>query len=114
VIYPFYAWNLAEDFIRSKVVGLELLDADMNHPLLTNNQLIPLMTMVDMAKYGYSSFEPEFSQMVRDGKADPIFWRNVFELSEYAAKSGHFVAASVDEMLERLDLTRQQLGLPVR
>jgi hypothetical protein len=114
VIYPFYAWNLAEDFIRSKVIGLELLDADMNHPLLTNNQLIPLMTMVDMAKYGYSSFEPEFSQMVRDGKADPIFWRNVFELSEYAAKSGHFVAASVDEMLERLDLTRQQLGLPVR
>mgnify|MGYP007013250707 CR=1 FL=1 len=71
-----------------------------------------MMALVDMAKYGYSSFEPEFSQMVREGKADPHFWRPVFEMSEYATKTGHFVSKSVDNMLVRLNLRREDVGLP--
>jgi hypothetical protein len=112
VIYPFYAWNPEESFVRSEVIRLGFLQAGTDNPLLTNNLLIPMMAMVDMNRSGYSSFEPEFSKMVRLGKADPKIWRNIFEMSEYAAKTGYFVSGSVDQMLKRLNLTRQDVGLP--
>lgn len=112
MLYPFYAWNLEEDFIRSEVLRLGYVEAGKDNPLLTNNQLIPLMALVDMNRDGYSSFEPEFSQMVRAGKADPKFWKNIFEMSEYSAKTGKFISKSVDVMLARLKLDRQDVGLP--
>ena len=112
VLFPFYAWNLSEEEIKATVVELGLVSENSNNPLLTNSTLVPLMGMVDMVRFGYSSFEAEFSQMVREGKADPHFWRPVFEMTEYAAKTGSFVSQSVDLVLKRLKLKRSDLGLP--
>lgn len=112
LVFPFYVWNLEETEIIKKVSDWGLLPKHSGNPLLTNNQLIPTMAIVDMIKFGYSSFEPEFCQMVREGKADGKFWRNVFELSEYSAKTGRFISQSVDQCLERLSLTREELGIP--
>jgi len=112
VIFPFYVWNPEESEIINQIQNQGLVRPEASNPLLTNSQLVPLMAMVDMVQFGYSSFEPEFSQMVRAGKADAELWKNVFELSEYAAKTGRFVSGSVDLVLKRLNLSRQQLGLP--
>lgn len=112
VIFPFYAWDLKESEIIQAVTSMGLLSKSAS-PLLTNSQLVPLMAMVDMVKFGYSSFEPEFTQMIREGKSDAQLWKNIFELSEYAAKTGHLVSQSVDNVLKRLNLSRQELGLPI-
>lgn len=112
VIFPHYAWNLNEEFIKKQVADWGFQRPGLQNPIVTNSQLVPLMAMVDIVKFGYGSFEEEFSQMVRRGQADPVFWRRVFEMSEYAARTGSFVSGSVDAVLKKLKLTRSQLGLP--
>ncbi len=112
VLFPFHAWDYEENYIIKKVTEWNIFPPYSQSPLLTNNQLIPLMTIVDMIQLKYCSFEGEFSEMVRRGKADPVFWRSIFEMTEYAAKTGHFVSQSVDLSLKRLNLTRKDLGIP--
>ncbi|MFC1479120.1 hypothetical protein ACFL6F_00845 [Planctomycetota bacterium] len=111
VIFPYYAWGYSEADIRREVVEKGFIPAGNDSPLLTNSQLIPLMSLVDNARFGYSSFEPEFSKLVRAGKADRKFWQSLFEMAEYSAKTGKFIKKSVDDILCRLDLTRSEVGL---
>ena len=110
-LFPYYAWGYNEENILKKVVDLGLLDKDKTNPILTNSSLIPFMGIVDMCKFGYSSFEPEFARNVRLGKSDRRKWLYLFEMLEYSVKSGRFINKSVDEMLERLGLTRKEMGI---
>jgi hypothetical protein len=111
MIFPFYIWNLDEAFIKTEVLRLGLMPRGDESPLITNHRLIPLMGIVDMIRFGYSSFEPEFARMVRTGKADRRQWLYAFETLEYAARTGRFLGSAVDEALLRLALRREDVGL---
>lgn len=112
MLYPFYAWEYHEDQIVKEVITLNLLPKNRTRPLATNHRLLPLMGAVDYAHLGYSSYEPEFAQMVRVGKADAKYWRPIFEMQEYAIKTNQFLTKSIDNALARLSLTRKDLQLP--
>jgi hypothetical protein len=114
MLFPLYAWDLEEHFIRQQVVELGFLDETRLDPLVTNHTLIPLLGVVDVWTQGYSSYEPEFAQMIREGRAERGHWRNVFEMVEYAARSGRFVRRAVTDGLARLDLRPADVGLPER
>lgn len=111
VLYPFVAWRFDEDYIKDTVVKLGFMEKEKMSPLVTNNQLIPIENVVDMFHLGYSSWEPEFTKMIRDGRANKLYWRNTFELIEYASKTGTFISASIDKALTRLHLSRKDLGI---
>lgn len=111
LICPFYVWRLNEVEIKNKVAQLGLIDRKETSPLVTNSALIPLCGLVDSARLGYSSWEPEFCRMVREGKTEAGLWRNIFELIEYSYKTGHFISKSVDEVLQQLGLTRASVGI---
>ncbi len=111
MIFPFFIWDYEESYIRSKVLELGLLQPGKDSPLVTNSSLIPLMGLVDMARLGYSSFEPEFARMVRQGKADRKEWLFTFETLEYAARTGRFLGRSVNQVMDRLSLTPEDLGI---
>lgn len=44
--------------------------------------------VIDILNNGYSSFEPEFAQLIREKKADRKMWLYVFELLEFASRKG--------------------------
>ena len=111
MIFPFYIWNPSEEFVKSEVLQLGLMPRGDESPLVTNHRLIPLMGIVDMIQFGYCTFEPEFARMVREGKADRKHWLHSFEALEYSAKTGNFLGAAVVEALERLSLSREDVGL---
>ncbi|MCB0325073.1 MAG: hypothetical protein KDD69_15925 [Bdellovibrionales bacterium] len=112
LVFPFCGWQLPEGTIRKETTRLNLLASHSESPLVTNNQLIPLMAIVDFCRLGYSSFEPEFAEMARRGDADTTYWRPIFELGEYTAKTGRFAPRNVENVLRRLALTRSELGIP--
>ena len=111
MLFPFYIWDFEEAYIKAQVIRLNLMPRGDESPLVTNNTLIPLMGIVDMISLGYSSFEPEFARMVRNGKADRRDWLYTFETLEYAARTGRLLGRAVDEVLERLSLNRPDLGI---
>lgn len=111
MIFPFYIWDLDEEFIKKEVLRLGLMPRGDESPLITNHRLIPLMGIVDMIQLGYSSFEPEFAGMIRKGKAERTQWLYAFEIFEYAARTGRFLGQAIDEALGRLSLSRADLGI---
>lgn len=112
VLHPFHAWQYDEEWIPQEVVRLGLIEAGQDNPLITNNDTIPVMLAVDSANLGYSSFEPEFAQLVREGRADRRIWLAMFEAIEYLVKHGQFLPQCISDTLHRLDLEPQDVGLP--
>ena len=112
VLHPFHAWHYDEDFIPREVVRLGLVEPGLDNPLITNNDTIPVMLAVDCIKLGYSSFEPEFAQLVRQGKADRATWLAMFESIEYLTRRGEFLPRCISDTLQRLELTHSDVELP--
>jgi hypothetical protein len=72
---------------------------------MTNNLLIPVIAMAEAACFGYCSWEVEFARMVREGRSDRTYWRNIYEMLEIAVKTGAFVGRTVSDTLRRLGLS---------
>jgi hypothetical protein len=93
------------------VERLGLLRRGQGNPLLTNNAFIPLIAISEVANFGFNSFEIEFSRLIREGRIPQKYWQNLFEMVEYSARTGRFLSKSSLEVLTRLGLSRQDVGL---
>jgi hypothetical protein len=111
-IHPFYVWRFEENEIRDRVTGLGLIERGNDSPLLTNHRVIIMMVIVDYVRIGYCSYEPDITEQIRHGTADRLYWRNIFEMTEYSAKTGWMMDKEIDKILQSLDLTRAAIGLP--
>ena len=111
LIFPLYAWDLEEEHIKSKVKEWGLMNAKNHSPIVTNHQLIALLGVVDVHQLGYSSFEIEFSRMIREGKADRKEWQPIFEFLEYTSKTGMFLKPTIIQSLKWLDLNLNDVGV---
>jgi tRNA(Ile)-lysidine synthase TilS/MesJ len=111
LVFPLYAWDLEEEEIKAKVREWGLLRSKEYSPAATNHQLIPLLGVVDVHQFGFSSFEYEFCRMIREGKADLHHWQMTFEFLEYTARTGLFLKPTVLELLSQLDLTCEEVGI---
>lgn len=89
VIFPLAVWRTNEQEIRKTVRDLELMHPGTDSPIVSNNSLIMAMSVIDVMNLGYSSFEPEFGQLVRENKTDRKTWLHVFELLEFATRKGY-------------------------
>jgi 3'-phosphoadenosine 5'-phosphosulfate sulfotransferase (PAPS reductase)/FAD synthetase len=111
LIFPLYAWDLEEGAIKQAVKDWGLMSNKSSSPIATNHQLIPLLGVVDVHKFGYSSFEYEFCRMIREGRATKDDWQHIFEFLEYTAKTGLFVRPTVQQLLNQLNLTTTDVGI---
>jgi hypothetical protein len=111
-IHPFYVWRFQENDIRDRVTSLGLIERGNDSPLLTNHRVIIMMVIVDYVRIGYCSYEPDITEQIRHGTADRLYWRNIFEMTEYSAKTGWMMDKEIDKILKSLDLTRAAIGLP--
>jgi hypothetical protein len=103
-IFPMAVWRPSETLIRDIVKCYNLMLKGTEDPLVSNNDLILPMAVIDIINNGYSSFEPEFAQLVREGKADRNTWLYVFEFLEYFTRKG-YLDKDVNKVLKRLDLS---------
>lgn len=104
LVCPFWAWKLSEDQILNDVVSLGLLSRSAVSPIKTNQTLISLMGVVDVQHLGYSSWEPEFCEMIRNGKSSLSRWLSIFELLEYCGRTGWLVRHEAKRLADQLDL----------
>jgi hypothetical protein len=108
---PFVAWDPSESFLLAEVARLGLLPPKRSSPLITNNALIPVIGLAEVARFGFSSFEVEFAREVRAGKSQRTAWLHVFEMLEYASRTGRFLGAGARATLAELNLTFHDLGI---
>lgn len=104
VLFPNSVWNYSFDEI-SKVLYTQCgLSSKQLEPLLTNYQLISVINAIDIRQIGYSSFEPEFAKMVREGKINRTHWLNLFQFNEYIFKHTHLFDQELKKIMGKLDL----------
>lgn len=103
LVFPLAVWRTNEQEIRKKVRDLGLIPKGSDSPIVSNNQLITAMSAIDVLNNGYCSFEPEFAQMIREGKTDRKVWLHVFELLEFATTRG-FLNKELKKTLAKLNL----------
>lgn len=108
-ILPFVAWRPDKSATRDVLETEGLLPKRDSSPIITNNQVLSVMTALDIKTIGYSSFEPEFAEMIRFRESDPVYWRNVFELVEFAVHNKVLLKKIVDKVLKKLDLRAEEL-----
>jgi hypothetical protein len=104
LVFPLAVWRTNEQEIRRIVRSADLLPKGSDSPIVSNNVLIMTMSAVDVMNLGYCSFEPEFAQLVREGKTDRSTWLHIFELLEFATRMGAF-DREITQTLARLDLS---------
>ncbi len=111
-VLPLAAWRPNKSEIRKVLERDGLLPEKDSSPVLTNNQVLSVMTALDIQRIGYCSFEPEFSAMIRFGENDPKYWKNVFEFVEFLVRKDSFlIKQTVRRVLKKLDLTGADVGL---
>lgn len=73
---PFHAWRYNQDEIMKKVVEFELV-ARAKHasPIHSNYPINWLLMYSDLKNFGYNPYAPEFSALIRNGKASRRYWR---------------------------------------
>ncbi len=114
LLFPLYAWRVGEQEIIQAVAQAGVVRMKKLSPLVTNHQLIIPMAIVDYVRHGYFTYEPEFAEMIRTGRACRGDWIGIFEFVEFAAKTGKLLGPSFDRVLRRLGLRREDLGIPGR
>jgi hypothetical protein len=110
-VLPFVAWRPDKAAILGELEQESLMPERDSSPILTNNQVLSIMTAIDIKTIGYCSFEPEFAEMIRFRENDPVYWRNAFEMAEFGARNKIFLQRTVSKVLRKLDLTYQEVGL---
>jgi hypothetical protein len=109
MVAPLCAWQYNEEEVRERVIELGLIDPGNDSALVTNNSVIQMMVVFDYLHLGYADFEPQFADMVRRGEADARYWRNVFEMLEYSAKTGWMIEQDLNRIATSLDIDREQI-----
>src|SRR6185295_7121682 len=103
-VFPLAVWRTHEQEIRATVRALNLMLPGSDSPIVSNNDLILSMSVIDVLNNGYCSFEPEFAQLVRQGKTDRKTWLHTFELLEFATRKG-FLSKDLQIGLRKLNLS---------
>jgi hypothetical protein len=110
-VLPFVAWRPDKAAILGELEREKLMPESDSSPILTNNQVLSIMTAIDIKTIGYCSFEPEFAEMIRFRENDPVYWRNAFEMAEFGARYNVILRRTVSKVLGKLGLTFQEVGL---
>ena len=103
LICPLAAWRTDEQEIRQYCLDEELIKKGKDSPMVTNSELVMPMAAVDFLNLGYCSFEPEFAQLVREGRTDRKLWLNIFQQLEHGVHSGMLVKQA-NKILKKLNL----------
>ena len=108
---PFHAWTYNQEDIMRKVVDLGLV-ATRKHasPVHSNYPINWLLMYSDLNAFGYNPYVPEFSALIRRGKASRNYWRVMGPVVDFMIRRrlgpGHEVTRSLEGLGLRADELR--------
>ena len=107
---PFHAWQYSQNEAMSLVVKLGLIANSRNaSPVHSNCPVNWLLMYSDLKHLGYNPYQPEFSQLIREGKASRAYWRFFGPIVNFMIRRKILLGKNVKESLEWLDMSEQEL-----
>lgn len=109
---PFHAWDYNQDQVMQEVVRLGLVKTARHaSPVFSNYPINWLLMYSDLLHFGYNPYTPEFSALIRAGKASRTHWRIMTPLVNFMIRHQVLLGAEVKRSLRWLDLQPEDLRI---
>lgn len=111
-IAPFHAWEYNQAQVMEAVVKHKLV-ANSRHanPIFTNYPINWLCMYSDLKHFGYNPYQPEFSALIREGKASLLYWQIMRPIVNAMINRKILLGREVTRSLNRLELKEQDLKI---
>jgi hypothetical protein len=109
---PFHAWPYSQDQIMKNLVKLGLIQgAKHANPLFTNYPINWLLMYSDIKNFGYNPYHPEFSALIREGRASRTYWKTMAPIVNFIIRKKIFLGRNVTKSLKWLGLSAEDLRI---
>ncbi|MBU6256966.1 MAG: hypothetical protein KGL18_14525 [Burkholderiales bacterium] len=109
---PYHAWRYDQDATMKKVVELGLIgSAKYASPVFSNLPINWLLMYSDLRNFGYNPYAPEFSDLIRDGKADRRYWKLMGRVVDFITLKKIYLGSHVKHHMQWLGLRDEDLRI---
>ena len=109
---PFHAWRYDQDEIMKKVVQLGLISSAKNaSPVFSNYPINWLLMYSDLKTFGYNPYAPEFSELIREGKANKQYWKLMGKVVDFITLKKIYLGRHVTRHMQWLGLSDEDLRI---
>lgn len=109
---PFHAWPYNQEEIMRAVVELDLVASHKHaNPIHSNYPINWLLMYSDLRSFGYNPYVPEFSALIRQGKASRNYWRIMGPIVDFLILNRLGPGREVTRSLNRLGLQLDDLSI---
>ncbi|MGM0609439.1 MAG: hypothetical protein ACQESP_13605 [Candidatus Muiribacteriota bacterium] len=109
---PFHAWDYNQDKIMKFVVEKGLVKSKKHaSPIYSNYPINWLLMYSDLKFFGYNPYHPEFSQLIRDGKASRTYWRIMAPVVNFMIRNMAFLGKDAKRSMEWLGINEKDLQI---
>ena len=109
---PFHAWTYNQEEIIRRVVDLGLAATSKHaNPIHSNYPINWLLMYSDLKAFGYNPYLPEFSALIRRGKASRNYWRVMIPVLDFMILNRLGPAREVTRSLQELALRFEELRI---
>lgn len=109
---PFHAWDYDQDAIMERIVALGLVErASHASPVHSNYPVNWLLMFSDLKNFGYNPYAPEFSSLIRRGKASYRYWKVMAPAVDLMIRKRLLLGRNVSSQLEWLGLHEDELRI---
>ncbi len=109
---PFHAWPYSQDQIMKELVRLELVQgAKHANPIFTNYPINWLLMYSDLKNFGYNPYHPEFSTLIREGRASRAYWKIMAPIVNFIIRKRIYLGSNTTQQLKWLDLDAKDLKI---
>jgi hypothetical protein len=111
-IAPFHAWPYDQDQVMKKVYELGLVDRPSHaSPIRSNYPINWLLMYSDLRHFGYNPYAPEFSALIRRGKASRAYWRAMAPIVDRMIRYRVLLGRATTQQMQWLGLRDEDLRI---
>lgn len=111
-IAPFHAWDYSQEEAMDLVVELGLIKNKKSaNPIHSNCPINWLLMYSDLKHLGFNPYAPEFSKLIREGKANRTYWRFAGPLVNAMIRQKVLLGRNVAKSLSWLNMKEDDLAI---
>ncbi len=109
---PLHAWDYDQDAMIRKVHDLGLVKRRAHgNPIHSNYPINWLLMYSDLKHFNYNPYSPEFSTLIREGKASRAYWRFMTPLVNFMIRNRLSLGRNVSQQMNLLGLKESDLRI---
>ena len=111
-IAPFHVWDYNQQKIIDELYKYGIIKSKKyGNPILTNYPINWLLMYSDIKHFGYNPYHPEFSALIREGKASKRYWQIMAPIVNFMIKNKVLLGKNVKKKLKWLEITEKDLKI---